>query len=54
MYLSVLTGSVYGMEAFKLLWQFHEQFLLLVCIGAARAKICKARSDDDYAKALQA
>ena len=32
----------------------EEQSLFLVCAGAARAKLCKARSDDVYAKALQA
>ena len=37
----------------QMLGMEEAQFLFLDCAGAARAKLCKAGSDDDYAKALQ-
>ena len=37
----------------QMLGMEEAQFLFLDCAGAARAKLCKARCDDYYAKALQ-
>ena len=31
----------------------EEQFLFLVCAGAAIGKLCKAESDDGYGKAFK-
>ena len=37
----------------QMLGMEEAQFLFLDCAGAARAKLCKAGCDVDYAKALQ-
>ena len=37
----------------QMLGMEEEQFLFLDCAGAARAKLCKAESDDGYGKAFK-